>query len=709
MAATNKKPPQTTGGSGYGGSDADKQKRNKGKKEAQKREKGTWADWQAELKGVLERRQVLHDDNANDNDNSSTTNIPVLNTLKQVLRCQAPDWWWRQPQRKMYILALEVSILLTSQHPRAWGDPDDTESAMAALEELAQTSDLLISSSSSEASIERKNNNTQHRRAGSGPIDTANNNHNKGTAMETSKWLREQLTKAPKHKNTNDMDLMLPRCVLKIRKEASIALQLVLEAPACSAMGAHEHYRQKMRPLAFGIIGDGKASSFEHPRHYYAQGGGYERTAEGARQRRGQASASSSKRGKNSVKGTTASSSAAASAMALWKELSTYPTALPIEYGSSIFVRALESELDKLRVLIIGPEDTPYANGCFFFDVTMGSDYPNQPPKVQFLTTSSFLNCYGSNIPVRFNPNLYECGKVCLSLLGTWSGPSWTPKESTLLQVLVSLQSLVLGAPKPYFNEPCYEEEEGTEYGESNSKLYNKDIRRKTIRVAMLPFLHNQLHVDCEEGDDMAAAAAKEGASTGGGGKKRKMSETKKQQRYWFPEFREVIEQHFNLKKQSIREQLRQWLQDDETLLDLYSKIWKAFDRLEDTGKQPHKQRQRRRQRHRQRAPSTYCKPDHLPFQMKDGVIMLDDNEDDDIELHQALKNSIDMTGTMQGFVSENRGKSNKDGGIIELLVDSDDDEECKGEDAMNRKPAAVVVATTASKGFGCNEIVDLT
>jgi hypothetical protein len=31
--------------------------------------------------------------------------------------------------------------------------------------------------------------------------------------------------------------------------------------------------------------------------------------------------------------------------------------------------------------------------------------------------------------------NLYNCGKVCLSLLGTWSGPGWDPAHSTLLQV----------------------------------------------------------------------------------------------------------------------------------------------------------------------------------------------------------------------------------------------------------------------------------
>lgn len=47
--------------------------------------------------------------------------------------------------------------------------------------------------------------------------------------------------------------------------------------------------------------------------------------------------------------------------------------------------------------------------------------------QVKFLTTGGG-RC-------RFNPNLYNCGKVCLSLLGTWSGPSWDPATSTLLQV----------------------------------------------------------------------------------------------------------------------------------------------------------------------------------------------------------------------------------------------------------------------------------
>ena len=55
----------------------------------------------------------------------------------------------------------------------------------------------------------------------------------------------------------------------------------------------------------------------------------------------------------------------------------------------------------------------------------------------------------------QFNPNLYNGGKVCLSLLGTWRGGSkteeWTEK-STLLQVFVSIQALIF-VKYPYYNE----------------------------------------------------------------------------------------------------------------------------------------------------------------------------------------------------------------------------------------------------------------
>ena len=116
-------------------------------------------------------------------------------------------------------------------------------------------------------------------------------------------------------------------------------------------------------------------------------------------------------------------------------------------------------------------------NGCFEFEMVIGYNYPQKPPAVQLMTTG--------NGTVRFNPNLYDTGKVCLSLLGTWSGPGWDPKISTLLQVLVSIQSLIL-VPDPYFNEPGYESEMGTANGNAKTKAYNANIRSQAVRWAMI-------------------------------------------------------------------------------------------------------------------------------------------------------------------------------------------------------------------------------
>ena len=84
----------------------------------------------------------------------------------------------------------------------------------------------------------------------------------------------------------------------------------------------------------------------------------------------------------------------------------------------------------QIRSCITGPEDTPYAFGLFFFDALFPQDYPNIPPLLLLATTGGGR--------VRFNPNLYADGKVCLSLLGTWHGSAsekWDPSNSSLWQV----------------------------------------------------------------------------------------------------------------------------------------------------------------------------------------------------------------------------------------------------------------------------------
>lgn len=164
----------------------------------------------------------------------------------------------------------------------------------------------------------------------------------------------------------------------------------------------------------------------------------------------------------------------------LAQEQGSISTSLPLNFSSSVFVRIDEQHMDIMRVVITGPDDTPYSNGCFLFDIYFPPTYPNTPPLVNLQTTGS-----GS---VRFNPNLYNCGKVCLSLLGTWSGSeseNWNKDTSTLLQVLVSIQSLIL-VPTPFFNEPGYESQIGTPRGDQNSRSYNEVIRVATIEHAMV-------------------------------------------------------------------------------------------------------------------------------------------------------------------------------------------------------------------------------
>lgn len=56
---------------------------------------------------------------------------------------------------------------------------------------------------------------------------------------------------------------------------------------------------------------------------------------------------------------------------------------------------------------------------------------------------------------MRFNPNLYNCGKVCLSLLGTWGGgrgEGWDAHSSSALQVR---PVLVQSCPRGGVAVPC--------------------------------------------------------------------------------------------------------------------------------------------------------------------------------------------------------------------------------------------------------------
>tara|TARA_B100001564_G_scaffold355343_1_gene367466 strand:- start:291 stop:992 length:702 start_codon:yes stop_codon:yes gene_type:complete len=133
-------------------------------------------------------------------------------------------------------------------------------------------------------------------------------------------------------------------------------------------------------------------------------------------------------------------------------------------------------DIYNIKVLMIGPSDTPYEFGFYFFNIVMPKDYPFSPPKVTYCT---------QNGKTRFNPNLYVNGKVCLSLINTWAGPRWTSCNS-ISTVLLSIQALVF-VKNPLQNEPGYEKETGIRNENYNSILLYENFKTAIHHMILHP------------------------------------------------------------------------------------------------------------------------------------------------------------------------------------------------------------------------------
>jgi ubiquitin-conjugating enzyme E2 Z len=142
--------------------------------------------------------------------------------------------------------------------------------------------------------------------------------------------------------------------------------------------------------------------------------------------------------------------------------------------SQGIYYKHHEEDVLKGYALLIGPLDTPYENGFYFFELDYPKDYPFSPPKLTFLTQDG---------ATRFNPNLYRNGKVCLSVLNTWRGEQWTSCQniSTVLLTLITIFN-----NKPLLNEP------GVQENHPDFLNYNKILKYKNFEVAIYKIVTNE-------------------------------------------------------------------------------------------------------------------------------------------------------------------------------------------------------------------------
>lgn len=87
------------------------------------------------------------------------------------------------------------------------------------------------------------------------------------------------------------------------------------------------------------------------------------------------------------------------------------------------------SDISFWKVVMDGPDDSPYSEGAFLLYLSAGEDYPYQPPEVRFVTKV-------------MHPNISAHGRVCHSLL---TGRDWT-SDTSITTVLDTVFGLLLQA-----------------------------------------------------------------------------------------------------------------------------------------------------------------------------------------------------------------------------------------------------------------------
>lgn len=111
-------------------------------------------------------------------------------------------------------------------------------------------------------------------------------------------------------------------------------------------------------------------------------------------------------------------------------------------HDQGIYYKHSETDILEGWALIIGPKDSLYRDGYYFFKFEFPTNYPHAPPLLHYYTNDGIT---------RFHPNFYKSGKVCVDILNTWRGEKWSGCQ-TISSVLLTLVSIMDN--EPILNEP---------------------------------------------------------------------------------------------------------------------------------------------------------------------------------------------------------------------------------------------------------------
>ena len=170
--------------------------------------------------------------------------------------------------------------------------------------------------------------------------------------------------------------------------------------------------------------------------------------------------------------------------------------------SNRVYLCTVEDNLLDLRGLVIGPTDTPFEGAFLYFSI-IPENYPHSPPKVQFLTPYSG-EC-------RMHPNLYQTGKVCLSILGTWGKMDWSPLL-TFEKILLTIQGLLDDNPithEPSFENVSKKEKRGMDYSIQSRWLVLNSVMYMLNREDIHPFFKSVMRDFFESNADLYRKSVK--------------------------------------------------------------------------------------------------------------------------------------------------------------------------------------------------------